>query len=130
MTLLHLQPPQASSSLEFYGFLFLVLYIGIRQWHFFAVRFDLVAHLFLPCMIWAALALSSPVADQQSLELGKSREVCESLVWCWTNKLPGGHKGQVKLMARSPVLLWVKVLRTDADTEGEMEHLFWRRGEQ
>lgn len=110
MTLLHLKPPQASSSLAFYGFLFLVAYITIRQWYFVAVRLDLVAHLLLPCMIWTTLALSSPVADQQSLELGKSREAGESHVWCWTNKLLGGHKGLVKLMARSPVLLWVTVL--------------------
>lgn len=60
------------------------------------MRFDLVAHLLLLCMIWAALTLNSPVADQQGLELGKLREVGESHVWCWMNKLPGGHKGQVK----------------------------------
>lgn len=74
------------------------------------MRFDLVEHLLLPCMIWAALALSSPVADQQSLELGKSMEIGESCVWCWMNKFSGGHKDQVKLIARSLVLLWVRVL--------------------
>lgn len=109
MTLLHLHPPYASSSLAFFGFIFLVVYIDIRQWFFFPVRFDLVAHMLLPCMVWAALALSSPVADQQSQELGKSEEVGESYVWLWMNKFPGGHKGQVNLMARSPVHLWVRV---------------------
>lgn len=49
------------------------------------------------------------MADQQSQELGKSEEVGESHVWLWMNKFPGGHKGQVNLMARSPVLLWVRV---------------------
>lgn len=44
-----------------------VPFLGCVHWYqtgmFFAVRFDLVAHLLLPCMIWAALALNSPVAD-------------------------------------------------------------------
>lgn len=91
-----------------------VPFLGGLHWcqmvTFFAVRFYLVAHLLLPCMIWAALALSSAVADRQSMKLEKSKEVGKSHVWCWMNKLTGGHKGLVKLMTRSPVLLWVRVL--------------------
>lgn len=71
----------------------------------------LVARLLLPSVIWTALALSGAVADELSLERDKHRgkQLNLTVALCWTNKLTSCNKGQVKLMARSPVLLWDRV---------------------
>lgn len=110
MTLLHLRPPQATSKFVFYGFLFLAVYVSARRW-VFCSETALVARLLLPSVICTALALSSPVAGQLSLECGTGQGKQLNLIaaLCWTNKLTTGDKGQVKLMAGSPVLLWVRV---------------------
>lgn len=88
-----------------------VPFLGRARQRVFCSEAALVAHLLLPSVIWTTLGLSSAVADELSLERDKHQGKQLNLVvaLCWTNKLTSCNKGQVKLMARSPVLLWVRV---------------------
>lgn len=121
MSLLHLRrPPQVLSDFALH---LLAVCIGVRRgasvqtWSRGKERG--CAELHSCQQSWVMLCLSHTccsllcrsVAEEMGLECGSSqgKQLNPISVLCWANKLTAADKGQVKLMAKSPAVVWGRV---------------------